>query len=90
MSEAIIVQAERRLIRVVHVGKFYPPVTGGMERVVVACAWPKGREIACSVRHDGANRERIDGVPSIATCSGVPRSRPRSLGQLSRLEAEIS
>ena len=34
----------RRLVKVVHVGKFYPPVPGGMERIVeTLCAVTKGR-----------------------------------------------
>lgn len=54
-------------LRVVHVGKFYPPATGGMERVLESlCEGPTGgvesRVIVCNTRR-ATVREVVRGVP---------------------------
>jgi rhamnosyl/mannosyltransferase len=59
--------ADNRLVRVVHVGKFYPPVPGGMERVVQSlCDATKGRlesrVLACNTGRQTVIDE-VNGVP---------------------------
>jgi glycosyltransferase involved in cell wall biosynthesis len=55
------------VLRVLHVGKFYPPVTGGMERVVqTLCAITRGRvESRVLAFHTGRRTvdELVDGIP---------------------------
>jgi glycosyltransferase involved in cell wall biosynthesis len=56
-----------RPLRVVHVGKFYPPVAGGMERIVQSlCAVTAGRlesRVLAFNTGGGTIAEQIDGVP---------------------------
>ena len=61
----------RGAIRVVHVGKFYPPVAGGMERVLESLcedAAPDGRQPRHRLQHRRAR-------PSARTCDGVHVTR---------------
>lgn len=89
--------ADGRLIRVAHVGKFYPPVAGGMERVVHSlCSVTKGRldsqvlvfnSVARTVRED------VDGVPvtrvsTWGNAGSVPVA-PSLASELSRLDADV-
>ena len=59
--------AANRPVKVVHVGKFYPPVPGGMERIVQSlCAVTKGRLESQVLAFNTGRRtvsEEIDGVP---------------------------
>ena len=66
-----------RPIRVLHVGKFYPPVPGGMERVL---------QLLCEHERPGvdsrvlvANLERVTVREGLA---GVPVTRLTSLGRI--------
>ena len=85
------------MIRVVHVGKFYPPVAGGMERVVQSlCAVTQGRlENAVVAFNTSARtvRDEVDGVPvtrvaTWATAGSVPIA-PSLVSHLSRLDADV-
>ena len=89
--------ADGRLIRVAHVGKFYPPITGGMERVVQSlCTVTKGRLDNCVLAFNTTARtvrEEVDGVPvtrvaTWGTAGSVPIA-PSLAGQLSRLDADV-
>jgi rhamnosyl/mannosyltransferase len=89
--------ADGRLIRVAHVGKFYPPVAGGMERIVQSlCTVTKGRLDSQVLVFNDANRtvrEEVDGVPvtrvaTWATAGSVPIA-PTLASHLSRLDADV-
>ena len=89
--------AATRLVKVVHVGKFYPPVPGGMERVVQAlCAVTKGRLESRVLAFNTTNRtlsEEIDGVrvtrvATWGTVGSVPVA-PGLFSHLSRAEADV-
>jgi glycosyltransferase involved in cell wall biosynthesis len=85
------------LIRVTHIGKFYPPVTGGMERVVQSlCAVTAGRLDNRVLALHTASRtvtDEVDGVPvtrvgtwgavgSVAVAPALPM-------HLSRIDADV-
>ena len=61
-------------MRILHVGKFYPPVRGGMETVLASlCEGTAHRwRVRAVVAHDGARtvRERIGGVEVIRVGTG--------------------
>ena len=64
-----------RLVRVVHVGKFYPPVPGGMERVVQSlCDATKGRLDSRVLASNIGRRTVIDEI------NGVPITRVGTWG----------
>ncbi len=86
-----------RPVRVVHVGKFYPPVAGGMERVVQSlCTVTAGRLDNRVVAFNTGNRtvtDEVDGVPitrvgtwgavgSVAVAPAFPM-------HLSRIDADV-
>ena len=86
-----------RPVRVVHVGKFYPPVAGGMERVVQSlCAVTEGRLDSRVLAFNTASRtvtDEVDGVPvtrvgtwgavgSVAVAPAFPM-------HLSRIDADV-
>ncbi len=67
--------AVNRLVRVVHVGKFYPPVPGGIERVVQSlCEVTKGRLESRVLAFNTGRRTMIDEV------DGVPVTRVGTWG----------
>jgi rhamnosyl/mannosyltransferase len=86
-----------RRIRVVHVGKFYPPVAGGMERVVHSlCTVTKGRLDNRVIAFNTAARtirEEVDGVAvtRVATwgAAGSVPIAPALATHLSRLDADV-
>jgi rhamnosyl/mannosyltransferase len=81
----------------VHVGKFYPPVAGGMERVVHSlCAATKGRLDNRVIAFNTAARtisEDVDGVPvtRVATwgSAGSVPVAPALASHLSRADADV-
>jgi glycosyltransferase involved in cell wall biosynthesis len=84
-------------VRVAHVGKFYPPVPGGIERVVESlCAVTKGR-LDNRVLAFGTGRrtisEAIDGVPvtRVATwgSAGSVPIAPAFPAHLARVDADV-
>jgi glycosyltransferase involved in cell wall biosynthesis len=85
------------VLKVLHVGKYYPPVPGGMERVVeTLCRVSRGRLKSSVLAFDrgGATREDvIDGVPvtrvgTLAHAGSVPIA-PRFASHLSRIDADL-
>lgn len=85
------------MIAVVHVAKFYPPVSGGMERVVESlCAATRGRVHSSVVAFNTSRttiREEIDGVPVtrvgvIAMAGSVPVA-PALSRELRHLRADV-
>jgi rhamnosyl/mannosyltransferase len=85
------------LIRVAHVGKFYPPIAGGMERIVQSlCMVTKGRLESQVLAFNDANRtvrEEVDGVPvtrvaTWVTAGSVPIA-PTLASHLARLDADV-
>jgi glycosyltransferase involved in cell wall biosynthesis len=85
------------VLRVLHVGKFYPPVTGGIERVVQSvCHATRGRiDNRVLAFHTGTATvdETVDGIPvtRVAThgaAGSVPIS-PAFFGQLRRADADV-
>jgi len=86
-----------RLLRVAHVGKFYPPVNGGMERVVQSlCTVTKGRldnRVIVFNTSGRTLREEVDGVPvtrvaTWGTAGSVPIA-PALASHLSHLDADV-
>jgi glycosyltransferase involved in cell wall biosynthesis len=84
-------------VKVVHVGKFYPPVPGGMERIVQSlCAVTKGRLESQVLAFNTGSRtisEEIDGVPvtrvgTWGSMGSVPVA-PTFPAHLSRVEADV-
>ena len=84
-------------VRVAHVGKFYPPVRGGIERVVESlCAVTKGRLdnrfLAFSTGRRTI-REAIDGVPvtRVATwgSAGSVPIAPAFPAHLARVDSDV-
>ena len=89
--------ADIRPVRVVHVGKFYPPVPGGIERVVQSlCAVTKGRLDSRVLAFNTGRRtisEEIDGVP-VTRVGDVGLGRigavaPAFPAHLSRVDADV-
>jgi len=87
----------RAIIRVLHVGKFYPPVPGGMEQVVESLcrAAEAGIEHHVLVANTGRTtvREVVDGVPvtrvgTIGAVGSVPIA-PRLPLELRRARADV-
>ena len=85
------------MISVLHVGKFYPPVTGGMERVVESlCRSTAGRvDNRVLVFNTGRRtvREVIDGVPvtriaTLGAAGSVPIA-PALARELARARADV-
>ena len=66
-----------RPIRVLHVGKFYPPVTGGMERML---------QLLCENERPGVDSRvlvaNLEGATVHEELGGVPVTRVRSLGRI--------
>lgn len=85
------------MISVVHLAKFYPPVPGGMERVVASlCAATRGRvrsQVVAFNTSPRTVREEIDGVAVtrvgvIATVGSVPIA-PTLAMELRRVRADV-
>jgi glycosyltransferase involved in cell wall biosynthesis len=85
------------MLTVLHVGKFYPPVPGGMERVVESlCQATRGRlESRVLAVHTGAGtvEEIVDGVPvtrvgTWGAAGSVPVA-PALAAHLKRAEADV-
>ena len=66
-----------RLIRVLHVGKFYPPVPGGIERVVQLLCENERPEVDSRVLVANLRRATVREQPA-----GVPVTRVMSLGRI--------
>ena len=89
--------ADNRRVRVVHVGKFYPPVPGGIERVVESlCAVTKGRVDSRVLAFNTGRRtitEEIDGVQvtRVATwgSAGSVPVAPTFPAHLASVEADV-
>jgi rhamnosyl/mannosyltransferase len=85
------------VISVVHVAKFYPPVPGGMERVVESlCMATRGRVCSTVVALNTSSRtveEVIDGVPvtriGVAATGGSVPVAPGLAGALRRVRADM-
>jgi glycosyltransferase involved in cell wall biosynthesis len=89
--------AASRPVKVVHVGKFYPPVPGGIERIVQSlCAVTKGRLESQVLAFNTGRRtikEEIDGVPvtrvgTWGSMGSVPVAPAFPL-HLSRVDADV-
>lgn len=85
------------MLSVLHVGKFYPPVSGGMERVVqTLCAVSRGRlESRVLAFHTGSRtvEDTVDGVPvtrvaSFGSAGSVPVA-PAFAVHLRRASADV-
>lgn len=85
------------MTRVLHVGKFYPPVTGGMERVVESlCRATRGRvDNRVLVFNTSARtvRDVIDGIPvtrvaTLGAAGSVPVA-PALAREIARAEADV-
>ncbi len=86
-----------RPVKVVHVGKFYPPVPGGIERIVQSlCTVTKGRLESQVLAFNTGRRtikEEIDGVPvtrvgTWGSMGSVPVAPAFPL-HLSRVDADV-
>jgi rhamnosyl/mannosyltransferase len=84
-------------LRVLHVGKFYPPVPGGMERVVqTLCEVTRGRlesRVLAFHTRPRTVEEVVDGVPvtrvgSLGSAGSVPVA-PAFAGHLRRAAADV-
>ena len=84
-------------MRVLHVGKYYPPVPGGMERVVeTLCRVSHGRlhsRVLAFDRGRATREDVIDGVPvtrvgTLGQAGSVPIA-PRFASHLSRADADL-
>jgi rhamnosyl/mannosyltransferase len=85
------------VLRVLHVGKYYPPVPGGMERVVeTLCRVTRGRldsRVLAFDRGAVTREELVDGVPvtrvgTIGQAGSVPIA-PRFASYLRRADADV-
>ena len=85
------------MLSVVHVGKFYPPVAGGMERVVASlCEATRGRLASRVIAFHTEPRTRedvVDGVPVVrvatwGSAGSVPIA-PSLAGHLRRARADV-
>jgi rhamnosyl/mannosyltransferase len=85
------------MTRVVHVGKFYPPVPGGMERVVESLCRATASRVSNRVLAFGSERrtvrEEVDGIPvtrlaTIGSAGSVPIA-PGFARELRRLHADV-
>lgn len=78
-------------LRVLHVGKYYPPVPGGMERVLKLLCDAERRQVDVRVlvAHTGATtvRQEVDGVPVVR--AGTP-ARVGSVGLSPALAWELA
>jgi rhamnosyl/mannosyltransferase len=89
--------AADRPLRVVHIGKFYPPVPGGMERIVQSlCAVTRGRlesQVLAFNTGSGTVAEAIDGVAvtRVGTWGslGSVAVAPMFPAQLARIDADV-
>ena len=89
--------ARKRSLRVLHVGKFYPPHMGGIETHLQALCAELTKELDLRVVVASDNRERIDEVlgsvrisrmPTQLTLAATPLC-PGMISQIRRSEAEI-
>lgn len=85
------------MLSVLHVGKFYPPVPGGMERIVqTLCAVTRGRLESRVLAFHTASRtleDTVDGVPvtrvaSLGSAGSVPVA-PTFAAHLRRARADV-
>lgn len=85
------------MLRVLHVGKYYPPVPGGMERVVQAlCTAACGRldsRVLAFARGSSTTEEIVDGVPvtrvgTLGQAGSVPIA-PTFAAHLRRANADV-
>ena len=85
------------MLRVLHVGKYYPPVPGGMERVVeTLCRVSRGRlqsRVLAFDRGRATREDVIDEVPvtrvgTLAQAGSVPIA-PRFASHLNRINADL-
>ena len=85
------------MLRVLHVGKYYPPVPGGMERVVeTLCRVSRGRlqsRVLAFDRGRATREDVIDGVPvtrvgTLGQAGSVPIA-PKFASHLSRADADL-
>ena len=67
-----------RVKRVLHVGKFYPPVSGGMERVVESLCLVSAGLVESSVLVTNTGRTTVREEITNRAWSGYPAARPRS------------
>jgi glycosyltransferase involved in cell wall biosynthesis len=86
-----------RRMRVVHVGKFYPPVSGGMERVLESlCEQPgpgiESRAIVCHTKRTTVREERrgvgVTRVGTVLTAGSVPIA-PSFSAELRRADGDL-
>jgi rhamnosyl/mannosyltransferase len=85
------------VISVVHIAKFYPPVPGGMERVVESlCAATRGRVRSSVVAFNTSRqtvRDEVDGVSvtrvGVAATAGSVPIAPGLAGELRRIRADV-
>lgn len=85
------------MLKVLHVGKYYPPVPGGMERIVeTLCRVSQGRlqsRVIAFDRGRSTKEEVIDGVPvtrvgTLGQAGSVPIA-PNFASHLSRADADL-
>lgn len=77
--------ASGRSLRVLHVGKYYPPVPGGMERVLQLLCEGERRQIDSRVLVAGTER-----VTSHEIRNGVPVTRAGSLGMMGSVGLSVA
>jgi rhamnosyl/mannosyltransferase len=85
------------VLKILHVGKYYPPVPGGMERVVATlCRVSRGRlqsRVLAFDRGRATTEDVIDGIPvtrvgTIGQAGSVPIA-PKFASHLSRADADL-
>jgi glycosyltransferase involved in cell wall biosynthesis len=85
------------VLKVLHVGKYYPPVPGGMERVVeTLCQVTRGRldsqvlafDRGTSTRHEVVNGIPVTRVGTLGQAGSVPIA-PRFASYLNRADADV-
>ena len=85
------------MLKVLHVGKYYPPVPGGMERVVeTLCRVSRGRlqsRVLAFDRGMTTREEVVDEVPvtrvgTLGQAGSVPIA-PRFASHLSKVDADL-
>lgn len=85
------------MLKVLHVGKYYPPVPGGMERVVeMLCRISRGRlqsRVLAFDRSRSTKEDIVDGVPvtrvgTLGQAGSVPIA-PRFARHLNRVDADL-